>query len=59
MPVAWYNEKLRDVALHGEKAFEQNNMYELNVWREWATWRPPAKVCVSWRGIFTHHEIDQ
>ncbi len=26
---------------------------------EWLAWRPPAKVCVSWKGIFTHYEVDQ
>ena len=26
---------------------------------EWLPWRPPAKVCVSYQGIFTHAEIDQ
>jgi len=25
----------------------------------WLQWKPPAKVCVSWDGIFTHREIDQ
>ena len=25
----------------------------------WLAWRPPAKICVSFQGIFTHLEIDQ
>ena len=87
MPKAWYLDKLRDVSLNGEKAYTQNNMFELcvmpgevfffcslcsppplsrshprrnsNVMMEWLPWRPPAKVCVSYQGIFTHQEIDQ
>ena len=59
MPKQWYIDRLKDVALNGEKAWTQNNMFEFNVLVSWIAWRPPAKVCVSWKGIFTHHEIDQ
>lgn len=97
----WYLNRLKDVALNGEKAWTQNNMFEFNVvsgcrvfsaisfffpptttffyarinsfflspiththtpvaqMLEWLAWRPPAKVCVSWKGIFTHYEVDQ
>lgn len=59
MPARWFNERVRHVALFGEKAYTQNNMFEFNVMMDWLAWRPPAKVCISWGGIFTHHEIDQ
>ena len=49
----WYLSRLKDVALNGEKAWTQNNMFEFNVMMEWLAWRPPAKVCVSWQGIFS------
>ena len=29
------------------------------VMKLWLEFRPPAKVCVSMQGIFSHHEIDQ
>lgn len=41
--------------MNGEKAWEQNNMFEFNVMMHWLAFRPPAKVCISWKGIFTHH----
>jgi hypothetical protein len=49
----FYLTRLKDVALNGEKAWTQNNMFEFNVMMEWLAWRPPAKVCVSWEGIFS------
>ena len=52
----WFNEKLRGVALAD---FERNNMFEFNAMMDWLSWRPPAKICVSFQGIFTHLEIDQ
>lgn len=55
-PTKWFNERLKDVAF---KDWERNNMFEFNVMMEWLAWRPPAKVCVSLQGIFTHFEIDQ
>lgn len=27
--------------------------------QEWLAWKPPARVCASFQGIFTHQEIDQ
>ena len=55
----WFNEKIRDVAFHGEKAWEVNAFFEFNVMMAWLAFRPPAKVCVSLKGIFAHHEVDQ
>jgi hypothetical protein len=52
----WFDEKLRAVALAD---YERNNMFEFNAMMAWLSWRPPAKVCVSFQGIFTHLEIDQ
>jgi hypothetical protein len=34
-------------------------MFEFNVMLDWLEWKPPAKVCVSYDGIFRHKEIDQ
>ena len=59
MSTKWYNAVVRDVSFNGEKAWEQNNMFEFNVMMHWLPLRPPAKVCISWKGIFRHHEIDQ
>jgi hypothetical protein len=55
-PRAWFNDRLRTVAF---KEWEHNELFEFNVMVEWLAWRPPAKVCVSYQGIFTHVEIDQ
>jgi len=55
-PREWFNNRLREVAF---RDWERNNMLEFNVMMEWLPWRPPAKVCVSFQGIFTHVEIDQ
>lgn len=52
----WFDEKLREVALAD---YERNNMFEFNAMMLWLSWRPPAKICVSFQGIFTHLEIDQ
>ena len=49
----WYLSRLKDVAMNGEKAWTQNNMFEFNVMMEWLAWRPVAKVCVSYQGIFS------
>lgn len=55
-PRKWFHERLRQVAL---KDFERNNMFEFNVMLEWLAWKPPALVCSSMQGIFTHKEVDQ
>lgn len=52
----WFNEKVREVAFMD---WERNNMFEFNLMMSWLSWTPPAKVCISYQGIFTHHEIDQ
>lgn len=39
--------------------YERNHMFEFNAMMAWLAWRPPAKICVSFQGIFTHLEIDQ
>jgi hypothetical protein len=52
----WFDEKLREVALAD---YERNHMFEFNAMMAWLAWRPPAKICVSFQGIFTHLEIDQ
>lgn len=55
----WFNEKIRTVAFEGENAFTVNAFFEFNVMLAWLAFRPPAKVCVSYKGIFAHHEVDQ
>ncbi|KAA0156070.1 hypothetical protein FNF29_01486 [Cafeteria roenbergensis] len=55
----WFNRRLRHTALFGENAFEDNRMLEFQVMLDWLTWRPPARICASYWGIFTHIEIDQ
>ena len=55
-PAKWFNEKLRSVALAD---FEHNNLFEFNAMLAWLEWSPPAIICMSEQGIFTHHEIDQ
>lgn len=55
-PRTWFNEKIREVALSD---FEHNNLFEFRVMLAWLQFKPPAIVCVSDQGIFTHHEIDQ
>lgn len=55
-PRTWFNEKIREVALSD---FEHNNLFEFRVMLAWLQFKPPAIVCVSEQGIFTHHEIDQ
>jgi hypothetical protein len=52
----WFNERIREIAF---RDYERNNMFEFNVMIDWLAWNPPAKVCVSMKGIFTHHEVDQ
>lgn len=52
----WFQEKVRNIALAD---FERNNMFEFNLMLAWLEWRPPAIVCSSLQGIFTHKEIDQ
>jgi hypothetical protein len=46
MSTKWYKERIWDVAMNGEKAWEQNNMFEFNVMMHWLSFRPPAKVCM-------------
>ena len=55
-PRKWFHERLRQVAL---KDFERNNYFEFNVMLEWLAWKPPAIVCSSMQGIFSHREVDQ
>ena len=55
-PRAWFMDRMREVAF---KDWERNNMFEFLAMMEWLSWSPPARVCVSWNGIFTHREIDQ
>lgn len=55
-PKDWFNSMLREVSFLD---WERNNMFEFNVMMNWLPWRPHARVCVSYQGIFTHHEIDQ
>jgi hypothetical protein len=38
---------------------EHNERFEFNAMMSWLSWRPPAKICASLQGIFTHIEIDQ
>jgi hypothetical protein len=52
----WFLEKMASVAFQD---WEQNNMFEFNAMMAWLSWRPPAKICVSLQGIFTHLEVDQ
>jgi hypothetical protein len=52
----WFEEKVREIALMD---FERNNMFEFNLMMAWLGWKPPAIVCSSLQGIFTHKEIDQ
>jgi hypothetical protein len=56
MPVAWWNSRLREIAF---RDWTHNNLLEYNIMMEWLGWRPAAKICVSYDGIFTHREIDQ
>jgi len=55
-PRTWFNDKIRDIALMD---FERNNMFEFNTMMSWLSWKPPARICMSEQGIFTHNEIDQ
>jgi len=55
----WFNRRLRKTALEGENAFTDNRMLEFEVMLEWLPWRPPARICASYWGIFEHVEIDQ
>jgi len=32
---------------------------EFNTMMSWLSWKPPARICMSEQGIFTHNEIDQ
>ena len=52
-------ERVREIALFGEAAFTDNRMFEFNVQRAWIEWKPPALICASDQGIFTHREVDQ
>lgn len=52
----WFEERLKTVAFAD---WDRNNMFEFNAMMEWLEWKPPAKVCTSYEGIFTHNEIDQ
>jgi hypothetical protein len=55
-PAKWFNEKVRSVALSD---MDQNHLFEFNVMLSWLEWDPPAIICSSEQGIFTHNEIDQ
>lgn len=55
-PRKWFMEKMLDVAFMD---WERNNMFEFNAMLAWLAWKPPARVCSSLQGIFTHFEIDQ
>ena len=55
-PREWFNRKIRQVALSD---FEHNNLFEFRVMLAWLQFKPPAIVCLSEQGIFTHKEIDQ
>jgi hypothetical protein len=46
MSTKWYKDRIWDVAMNGEKAWDQNNMFEFNVMMHWLSFRPPAKVCM-------------
>jgi hypothetical protein len=56
----WFDERLRAIAMEEmENNQWRNNYFEFRAQVEWLTWSPPAKICVSEKGIFRHHEIDQ
>lgn len=55
----WFNRRLRGVALTGEHAWDDNRYLEFNIMMSWLAWRPPARICASYWGIFKHVEIDQ
>ena len=52
----WFLDKMSGVAFQD---WEQNNMFEFNAMMSWLSWRPPAKICLSLQGLFTHVEVDQ
>jgi hypothetical protein len=52
----WFLEKVAPIALAD---MEHNERFEFNAMMSWLSWRPPAKICASLQGIFTHIEIDQ
>ncbi|RYE84533.1 MAG: hypothetical protein EOO65_02100 [Methanosarcinales archaeon] len=52
----WFEKRLRAVAT---RPMEGNQYFEFYAMLEWLTWNPPAIVCTSLRGIFTHFEVDQ
>jgi hypothetical protein len=56
MSKAWFNDKVRSIAFAD---WLRNEMFEFNLMMAWLAWKPPARVCVSYQGIFTHQEIDQ
>jgi hypothetical protein len=54
----WFNKHVRKVAFL-EENWVHNELFEFHVTLDWLAWRPPAKVCTSFQGIFTHYEVDQ